>query len=178
MRPPPRAEIRRSEREPFQLLRVEALGSNAGPDTDLSNTLALGSGATVSASNTIRLGNSSITHIYAAVGTIETSDARYKTSVRENVPGLAFINKLRPVTYHWDMKKLKASDGQSYLNSDTEKERTQYTGFLAQEVEAAARDCGFDFSGVARPVKPTDKYGSVMGHSTRPLQSKPCSPKL
>ena len=31
------------------------------------------------------------------------SDARIKEQVEENVPGLDFINQLRPVTYHYNI---------------------------------------------------------------------------
>ena len=50
-------------------------------------------------SNTIELGNTSVTWIGGQVGWSTYSDQRIKDDIQSNVPGLTFINKLRPVTY-------------------------------------------------------------------------------
>ena len=37
-------------------------------------------------------------------------------------------------------------------------EKIKFSGFIAQEVEQAAKDAGYDFSGVAVPKKSTELY--------------------
>jgi hypothetical protein len=39
------------------------------------------------------------------------------------------------------------------------KEKIRYTGFIAQEVELAAQQTGYDFSGVDKPKNEQDLYG-------------------
>lgn len=89
-----------------------ALGTNTGPAPSsggaLTNTTALGANATVFASNTIQLGDANITSLRCQVGLTVTSDARFKYDVQANVPGLAFIERLRPVTYRFDQARLTA----------------------------------------------------------------------
>jgi trimeric autotransporter adhesin len=95
-------------------------GTSAGTFT---NGTALGYGATLRASNSIVLGNSSITKIYAHVTSITAiSDRRLKKDI---VPlaadlGLGFIEKLKPVAYRFN-------------NGD----ETQRYGFIAQDLEQA-----------------------------------------
>jgi trimeric autotransporter adhesin len=131
-----------------------AVGFNAGPTGGtMANTGAFGQGAIPTASNRIRIGNDNITNIGGKVGWSNLSDGRFKTKVKEEVPGLAFITKLRPVTYYWDEEKLRKFNGSE--PADGTSEAKKYTGFIAQEVEAAAKQTDFDFSGVAAP--PNDK---------------------
>ncbi len=75
--------------------------------TALNNTTTIGNGALVAANNTISLGNTAITAIRGQVGFSTFSDGRYKKDVEENVKGLDFILKLRPVTYHYDFEKMR-----------------------------------------------------------------------
>jgi len=66
----------------------------------------------ISGSNQMQLGNSNITQINAAVaGLTQFSDRRIKNNITENVPGLAFINLLKPVTYHLDIHKENSITG-------------------------------------------------------------------
>ncbi len=143
-----------------------AVGSWAGPQsgsTSLTNTTAIGNGTTVSASNTIHIGNDSIIEIAGHVGWSTYSDKRFKKDIKTDVPGLDFIMKLQPVTYHWDLEKLQKFKGTANginNNSKTKKALAKqvsikYTGFLAQDVEKAAKEIGYDFSGVVHP--PNDK---------------------
>jgi hypothetical protein len=84
------------------------------------------------------------------------SDARFKTRVKEDVPGLAFISKLRPVTYYWDEQKLRHFNGAEPEVAAAKAKR--YTGFIAQEVEAAATQTDFDFSGIVTPDNEKTAY--------------------
>ncbi|MFN4083985.1 MAG: tail fiber domain-containing protein [Bacteroidia bacterium] len=164
------------------------IGSNAGMGvftTNLINTTALGNSATVTASNQVRIGDNVITSIGGQVGWTTLSDARFKINVKSNVPGLDFINKLNPVTYTinineldnfiYDEKRKELPSFQEYLNnpeykkSKAEKEKTIYTGFIAQEVEKAAKEIGFNFSGVDTPKNQYDYYGLRYAEFTVPL---------
>ena len=42
------------------------------------------------------------------------------------------------------------------------KEQIDYSGFIAQEVEASAQSIGYDFSGVDKPKNENDFYGFAM----------------
>ncbi len=147
-----------------------AFGYYSGPSegsTNLTNTGAFGSSATVTASNTIRIGNSSITSVGGYAAWSNLSDGRFKTNVKQNVSGLDFIMKLKSVTYNWDLNKLESFYGglnnnlhQSEImkKARIEKETKTYTGFIAQEVEKAAIECGFDFSGIVKPANDKSHY--------------------
>lgn len=126
---------------------------------NLSNATAIGNAAIVDASNKVRIGNGSVSSIGGQVSWTAFSDARIKNNIQENVPGLAFINLLRPVTYHFDINKQNALAGvKDTLQWEGKKdiEKIQWTGFLAQDVDAAAQKIQYDFSGV-------DKSGNIMG---------------
>jgi hypothetical protein len=126
---------------------------------NFSNTGAFGYAATPTADSMFVIGNGYVTVTGGYTTWSVLSDARFKKNVTENVPGLAFIQKLRPVTYNWDLKKLTAFEGTEGLDSiKSDKEHKRYTGFLAQEVERAAKETGFDFSGVIRPANERSKY--------------------
>jgi hypothetical protein len=78
------------------------------------------------------------------------------------VPGLQFINLLKPVTYHFDLSKQENISGRkdsSDYDGKDDIEKIQFTGFLAQEVEAAAKKINYDFSGVDAPKSNKDLYG-------------------
>ena len=59
--------------------------------------------AKVNASNKVLIGNSNVTSIGGYASWSNFSDGRFKRNIKENVPGLSFINKLRPVTYTLDI---------------------------------------------------------------------------
>ena len=158
-----------------------AVGYNAGPSSlylNLNNTGAFGCGSQVTASNTIRIGNSSITQIGGQVAWSNLSDGRFKRNVKANVPGLDFILKLRPVTFNWDIHKLDEFTGimdSAYLNDPlmqkarSEKEAKIYTGFIAQDVEEVANECGFDFSGIIKPANEKTPYNLSYAEFVVPL---------
>jgi hypothetical protein len=89
------------------------------------------------------------------------------------IPGLAFIEKLRPVTYQFDARKFDEHLLQNMPDSIRQRRiekqvqsksntRVQ-TGFLAQEVEQACKDLDFEFSGLHIPAGATDNYGLSYG---------------
>ncbi|HEX2684300.1 MAG TPA: tail fiber domain-containing protein, partial [Ferruginibacter sp.] len=133
-------------------------------NTGYNNSTAIGWDARVTGSSQIILGNSLITSLRCAVTTITAiSDGRFKNNVAEKVPGLTFINKLRPVTYNLDIRKLNtflhagaSAQDDKAINT---KERIVESGFIAQEVESAAKSIGYDFNGVDKPQNANDTYG-------------------
>ncbi len=142
---------------------------------NLSNVTGIGYNARPNASNRVRIGNASVAQIGGFTGWSNVSDAKYKSNIEENVPGLEFVLRLRPVTYNMDAHKLAAhlgedmrrdEDGHMKLAEPSEAERKArneksailYSGFLAQEVEQAARELGYEFSGVDVPKHEEDFY--------------------
>lgn len=132
-------------------------------NNSVSSSTALGEVSRTTASNQVRIGTTTTTSIGGYEGWSNLSDGRFKKDVKEDVPGLDFITKLRPVTYHLKVeelnKKLNISDEQIDRATVEAKEKITYTGFIAQEVEKAARDSKYDFSGVDAPKNADDMYG-------------------
>ncbi len=130
---------------------------------DYENSTGVGYFAYVDGSNQVRLGNSSVSSIGGYANWTNLSDGRFKTDVRENVPGLALVKKLRPVTYHLDMEALarfqKIPDSLRLKEAEAAKAAELQIGFVAQEVEQAARELGFDFHAVDKPQNPEGHYG-------------------
>jgi hypothetical protein len=85
--------------------------------------------------------------------------------------------KLRPITYRLDItslsKQLNENQGIEWNDqmkkAIAEKEKMVFTGFVAQEVEAAAKETGYDFSGVDKPKNATDFYGLRYAEFVVPL---------
>lgn len=137
-----------------------ALGWNAGVSTGtLSNTTTIGNQAVVTTSNRVRIGNASVTSNGGQVNWTAFSDGRIKKNIQENVPGLTFINALRPVTYQFDVAKQNQILGiadTTQWEGKYEIEKIRFTGFIAQEVKDAAKKIGYDFSGI-------DDDGNLLG---------------
>jgi trimeric autotransporter adhesin len=148
---------------------------------NLSNANAFGYQSRVTAANTCRIGNSVMGSIGGFDNWSNVSDGRFKKNVTENVKGLEFINLLRPVTYNLDVTGLKkfmkeedsenmpASIKKEMQEAVAEKEKQIKTGFISQEVEAAAKESGFDFSGVDKPQNDESLYGLRYAEFTVPL---------
>lgn len=150
-----------------------AIGWSAGPNSGaLFNTTCLGVAATATASNEIVLGDAAVTEVGAYVaGITNLSDARFKTNIKENVPGLDFILKLKPVTYNLDVRKLNTFLGVKSNDDASMDKKAAITcsGFLAQDVELAAKDVNYDFDGVKKPANDKDHYGLVYDEFVVPL---------
>ncbi|MGB0974220.1 MAG: tail fiber domain-containing protein [Flavobacteriaceae bacterium] len=131
--------------------------------TNISNSMALGYNSDVTASNTVSIGNSTITSIGGYANWTNLSDGRFKKNVKENVVGLDFIMKLRPVSYNLDVTALerfkKTPDSIRLKDAELLKAKEVQTGFIAQEVEKAAQEVGFDFHGVDKPDNDNSHYG-------------------
>src|SRR4030095_13430096 len=76
------------------------IGANSGVTSDdLYNCIAIGYYTLCNASKQVRIGNSSTTSIGGYAQWTNFSDGRYKKNIKEDVKGLDFILKLRPVIY-------------------------------------------------------------------------------
>lgn len=153
-----------------------ALGNLADVSTgDLNNATAVGYNAIVNASNKVRLGNSAVTVIEGQVAYSFPSDGRFKSNVSESVKGLEFIMKLRPVVYNFQAKKMNEfiraikQDEVKFAFDYTALENMRQTGFIAQEVEKAAKETGFDFNGVIPPKHDKDTYSLAYSQFVVPL---------
>jgi hypothetical protein len=141
------------------------------------NSIALGNGAIATDNSTARIGNSATWSIGGFVGWSNFSDSRFKKDIKENVKGIDFIMKLRPVTYHLNIqglsKQLRENGGEEWngemKTAIAEKEKMVYTGFVAQEVEKAAEETGFVFSGVDKPRRTDGYYGLRYAEFVVPL---------
>ncbi|MEP7168008.1 MAG: tail fiber domain-containing protein [Bacteroidota bacterium] len=148
----------------------------------LFNVIAVGQGTIVtSGSSTARFGNAATGSYGDYADWTNISDGRYKKNIKENVPGLEFINKLRPVTYNLDARgldvflhknnkeELSAEAKSVHEKALAEKAKIINTGFIAQEVEAAAKELGYDFSGVDAAKNENDVYGLRYAEFVVPL---------
>jgi len=151
------------------------LGSKSDANANnYNNSIAVGYAATIKASNYAVIGNSSSTSIGGYVGwTTYVSDARCKKNVQTNVPGLAFIKKLRPVTYNLDLNQIAAisqtADSVRVPKAEAIKAQVVYSGFIAQEVERAAQQLNYNFSGNYIPQNPNDLHGLTYSDFVVPL---------
>jgi len=152
------------------------IGAVAGLTNSTDNSMCLGylSGNTFGGSNTVTCGNSSISFMVAQVQWSSFSDRRIKDNIKENVPGLAFINKLKPVTYNLNIHredemlnkgKKPASDWRGRYDI----EKKLMTGFVAQDVEQAANEMGYEFSGVQKPSTEDGLYAITYSEFVVPL---------
>ncbi|MBE9480181.1 MAG: tail fiber domain-containing protein [Bacteroidetes bacterium] len=155
-----------------------AIGENAGPIiSNTNNSGAFGYLSRPLLSNYICIGNTSITGIGGYASWSLLSDKRFNQNIEENIPGLEFIKKLRPVTYNLDVEKLNDFLGVSkhirnneiMQKASQEKAAIIQTGFIAQEVEQTAQSLGYNFSGVDAPKNETGHYGLRYAEFVVPL---------
>ncbi len=162
-----------------------ALGCSADVNSgSYSNTTVIGCSATGTASNQVRVGDDNVTSIGGYTGWTNISDGRAKKNIKANVPGLAFINLLKPITYNLDLDAadkiiqrpaVKDKDGkimqpsQQESQARTAKMQILYTGFIAQDVEKAAKNLNYEFSGVDAPKNDKDLYGLRYAEFVVPL---------
>ncbi|CAN5531259.1 hypothetical protein BH10BAC2_BH10BAC2_09000 [soil metagenome] len=165
-----------------------SVGWNAGilpfSFANYDNNTTLGYSTYGTANNQVRIGDGDVTSIGGYVNWSNISDGRFKKNIKENVNGLAFIKKLKPVTYNLDITGInnkffpdgqKDKDGKSVVltakqkQARIEKEKIIYSGFVAQDVEKAAKESDYDFSGVDVPKNEHDLYGLRYAEFVVPL---------
>ena len=160
--------------------------ANQSTGTNFDNSTALGRNSRITASNQVRIGNTVVSSIGGYAAWSNLSDGRFKRNISEAVKGLEFIMALRPVTYNIDVNGLAVYLKEDvYKNAEgievtrtadaaTRQQRSQLglvtqSGFIAQEVEAAAKKVGYDFSGVDKPKNGADLYALRYSEFVVPL---------
>ncbi len=140
------------------------------------NTTLIGHFAKASSSNKVRIGNAAVTVVEGQVAYTYPSDGRFKTNISEDIKGLDFIMKLRPVSYNFQTKKYEAFMNGGVENAKAltkldfaESENLRHNGFIAQEVEKAAKDAGYKFDGLITPKNERDTYGLSYSQFVVPL---------
>ncbi len=147
-------------------------GADYNAPTYFVKSVAIGSNTIVTSPYMVRFGDDNIISIGGQVLWSSPSDLRVKKNIHNNVPGLRFINLLEPVLYQFDINSYRKIIGKNTSilgyqdqkdsiseKSKKNKESIQYTGFLAQDVENAAKSIGYDFSGVVSPQNNNEAYG-------------------
>ena len=129
-----------------------SVGATAGGtgSTSFDNATCIGANTTPLANNEVVIGSIAVTwwrpmaddvtdlghssyrfdDVYATNGTIQTSDKNMKKNIKKSNLGLAFLEKLNPVSYSW------------------KKGSRKHYGLIAQEVEKALD--GEDFAGLVK----------------------------
>ena len=111
---------------------VLATGSNnvyIGRDSDASSTgvnneIVIGEGTAGNGSNTVTLGNGSVSGLHCQVSSISAlSDKRDKTNIEHSGYGLNIIENLKPVTFEWDQR-------------DGKRKGLKDVGFIAQDLQS------------------------------------------
>ena len=143
------------------------------------NSAAIGPYSLVNANYKVRLGAATVTSIEGQVAYSIPSDGRFKNNISEtDVKGLDFIKQLRPVVYNFDTRKFQEfltknmpdSLREEYLKADfSPSTAIRQSGFIAQEVEAAAKQCGYNFNGVHKPNDDNDNYSIAYSQFVIPL---------
>ena len=131
-----------------------AIGEAAGNEltTGSNNTLVgrqAGTSASpanmVTGSNTVVLGNNSVTNFNCKVSLTTGSDERDKADITDFTKGLDIVNSLRPVTYKWDNRSDYSND-LSVTPNGTHKKPKLDIGLIAQEVETVVKANGYGSS--------------------------------
>jgi len=106
--------------------------------------------------------------VYAADGTINTSDENEKEDIIDEPLGLAFIKAIRPVQFKWkdrpeisETREVEEYDADGELTGNTiekkyvaapaKKNVRPHHGMIAQEIKAVLTDLSIDFAGYIDP---------------------------
>ena len=145
----------------YEALRANTTGINNtaighGADvalSNLTNATAIGYNASVNGSNTIRLGNTSVSVIEGQVAFTAASDKRIKKNIIDGDLGLDFITKLRPVKYNmvnpadYPEELLEKRFKGETPDKRPEDNSRVYDGLIAQEVEETLKKMNKTWSG-------------------------------
>ncbi len=153
-----------------------AIGHSAGPavgNVNLIHATAIGYAAQNTANFQVRIGHDLINDIGGQVSWSTLSDGRFKRDIKEDIAGLEFINKLRPVSYTVDHAALVRShnipDSIATQLQVGRKADVRQTGFVAQEVEAIIKKGNYSFNGVKAPQNDNDHYSIRYAEFVVPL---------
>jgi len=154
------------------------LGANSYPTFDRTNVTMLGStiaNGQCTGNNQVLVGNTGVTAIRAQVTSITAySDKRFKSNIQDDVVGLPFIMKLKPVSYNENPEILHHIWGtpDSLLKNidHSEIKKIRFTGLLAQDVEQAMKGSGYtSFTGIDIPNNDKEVYSLRYGDFTMPM---------
>jgi len=107
------------------------------------------SGAITTSSNIMCLGDDNLGTLFCTQSSINTSDSRDKADVSNFTGGLAWINKMNPVTYQWDRRswyagdKPKPEDILAATPDGSKKSSKVEIGLIAQDVLDVEKDNGY-----------------------------------
>ena len=153
-----------------------AVGHSAGPafgNGNLYNATAIGYYALNTGNAQVRIGNEFVTDIGGHVSWSTLSDGRFKRDIKEDIAGLEFINKLRPVSYTVDEAALASSlripDSVRTQLQVGRKPTMRQTGFVAQEVEIIIKKGNYSFNAVKAPQNDKDHYSIRYAEFVVPL---------
>jgi hypothetical protein len=130
-------------------MRLDSTGNflvNTPTQPPAGSKMNINGGITPSVDNSVDFGTSSYRWqaLYAANGTIQTSDQREKTDIIDSPLGLDFICKVKPVAYKFKIGKNKVSadaEGNQIVTPIVGKR--QHFGVLAQQVKESLGDVDF-----------------------------------
>ncbi len=155
------------------------IGANASSSpTTSSSSVAIGYNAYINSDQHVRIGSNSIQEIGGYKPWSNLSDGRFKQNIKEDIPGLPFVNALRPVIYTINREKVeqfvRGQEGYMRLDEDYKSELRRRSsdfesGFIAQEVESAAMALDYDFDGVLAPQHDRDHYALAYSQFVVPL---------
>ena len=122
------------------------------------NSTAIGANTTVDSNSKVVIG-AAVSSIGGPAAWTNYSDERFKFNIKQNVLGLEFIKRLKPVTYQFDYKKLddfyhkdKNKDKEGNPTIDFTKVNNQIqSGFMAQDIEKLCKEMNFEFGAVDKP---------------------------
>lgn len=155
-----------------------ALGAGAYALSSYSTALGRGARIPSTDSNTMQLGNDSLSALRCKVNLTVTSDKRDKTDIEDIINALAFIERLNPVTFVSNDREEYISDedknGETFRTygmceydrvshaAGTKKGERRRCGLLAQEVVEAMQS-----------VYGTDNYANIVNDNFHDLTEKP-----
>lgn len=155
------------------------IGADAGPITgDYDRGGAIGYLSAHTGDDQFTIGNTATLKIGGYQPWTNLSDGRFKERVKEDIPGLQFINALRPVSYTINVNKverfIRGDKGYEKLSGEyksllNQRNLNYESGFIAQEVERAAQSLGFKFNGVVAPQNDHDPYSLAYSQFVVPL---------
>ncbi|WP_336513925.1 T9SS type A sorting domain-containing protein [Pollutibacter soli] len=156
------------------------IGTESGASVStIFETTAIGYKTLATASNQVRIGNSDITDIGGTKAFAKISDARFMLIEEDEVAGMNFIEKLRPVSYTTVLKKSNQAIGNvlsSEMNSGARKISTPATndtlistGFIPAELSQLIKETSPVIKVIDDPGDGSDEYGIRYAEFVVPL---------
>jgi len=110
-----------------------------------NNSTAIGYTAQITASNQVRIGNSSVTSIGGYANWSNISDLRDKKNIEPLDAGLNFLEKVKPVRFDWNIR----NGGKKDISE---------VGFIAQELLEIQKETGIIIPGLINDENPEQLF--------------------